>query len=144
MWLFSIIIVGLLYLFNAIYNFLPKDFIQKYPPLKYAGVIVALILVGIFIIGEIGKYQRSSYAEVSKEGGIIRSKNFSWKITKTKHSDGNIVYIINDRRGDSTEISIFPDNSTKKYFVRDAFDGMAIVFTCPEEEISNFTIKVKD
>ncbi len=83
------------------------------------------------------------FAYVSKDGTILRSKNFPWKITKTKHHDGNIIYIINDRRGDSTAISVFPDNSTKKYFVRNAYDGMAIIFTCTEEEISNFTIEVK-
>ena len=83
------------------------------------------------------------FAYVSKDGSILRSNDFPWKITKTKSRDGEIIYIINDRQGDSTAISVLPDNSTKKYFVRNAFDGMAIVFTCDEEEISNFTIKVK-
>lgn len=83
------------------------------------------------------------FADVSKDGTILRSKNFPWKITKTKHHDGNIIYLINGRQGVSTAISVFPDNSTKKYFVRNAIDGMAIVFTCSEEKISNFTIKVK-
>ena len=83
------------------------------------------------------------FADVSKDGSILRSKNFPWKITKTKYRNGNILYTIVDRRGDPTAISVVPDNSTNEYFVRDSWDGLVIEFTCAEEEISNFTIKLK-
>jgi hypothetical protein len=83
------------------------------------------------------------FADVSKDGSILRSKNFPWKITKTKYRNGNILYTIVDRRGDPTAISVLPDNSINEYFVRDSWDGLVIEFTCAEEKISNFTIKVK-
>ena len=83
------------------------------------------------------------FAEVTNEGTILRSKNFPWKITKTKNRNGNILYTIVDRRGDPTAISVATNNSTNEYFVHDSWGGLVIEFTCAEEKISNFTIKVK-
>jgi hypothetical protein len=81
------------------------------------------------------------FADVSKDGNIIRSNNFPWEIRKSNDSDGNILYTIVDRRGDSTAVSVVPDNP--KYTVYQSIGGMVIKFTCPEEKISNFTIKLK-
>jgi len=81
------------------------------------------------------------FADVSKDGTILRSNNFPWKIQKTNDKDGNILYTIVDRRGDATAISVVPDNP--KYTVYQSWDGMVIKFTCAEEKISDFTIKVK-
>ncbi len=81
------------------------------------------------------------FADVSKDGTILRSNEFPWKIKKTKDRDGNILYTLVGRRGDATAISVVPDYP--KYTVYQSYDGMVIKFTCSEEEISNFTIKVK-
>lgn len=81
------------------------------------------------------------FADVSKDGNIIRSNKFLWEIKKTKDRDGNILYTLVDRRGDPTAISVVPDNP--KYTVYQSYDGMVIKFTCAEEKISDFTIKVK-
>ena len=81
------------------------------------------------------------FADVSKDGTILRSNNFPWEIKKTKDRDGNILYTLVDRRGDPTAISVVPDNP--KYTVYQSYDGMVIKFTCAEEKISDFTIKVK-
>ena len=83
------------------------------------------------------------FAYVSKDGAILQSKNFPWKISKSKDEEDNVVYIINGRYGDSSAASVFPDNSRNEYIVYNAIDGVAVKFTCPEEEISNFTIKLK-
>lgn len=83
----------------------------------------------------------SIFADVSKDGSILRSNNFPWDIEKTKDKDGNILYTIVDRRGDATAVSVVPDNP--KYTVYQSFGGMVIKFTCSEEEISSFTIKLK-
>ena len=83
------------------------------------------------------------FAYVSKDGTILRSKNFPWKISKSKDEEDNVVYIINGRYGDSSAASVIPDNSRNEYIVYNAFSGVAVKFTCPEEEISNFTIKLK-
>jgi len=81
------------------------------------------------------------FADVSKDGSILRSNKFPWEIRKSKDRDGNILYTIVDRRGDATAISVKPDKP--KYTVYQSWDGMVIKYTCPEEEISNFTIKLK-
>ena len=81
------------------------------------------------------------FAEVSKDGSILRSNKFPWEIRKSNDQLGNILYTIVDRRGDATAVSVFPDNP--KYTVYQSYDGMVIKFTCSEEEISNFTIKLK-
>lgn len=81
------------------------------------------------------------FADVSKDGTILRSNNFSWKIQKSIDQDGNILYTIVDRRGDATAISVVPDNP--KYTVYQSYGGMVIKYTCAEEKISDFTIKVK-
>ena len=83
------------------------------------------------------------FAYVSKDGTILGSKNFPWKISKSKDKEDNVVYIINDRHGDSSAASVLPDNLRNKYIVYNAIDGVAVKFTCPEEQISNFTIKLK-
>lgn len=83
------------------------------------------------------------FAYVSPDGKILRSNNFRWKITKAKNREGNIVYVINGRQGDTTAISVLPDNSMSEYKVSNGYDGMVITFTCAEEKISNFRIEVK-
>ena len=83
------------------------------------------------------------YAYVSPDGKILQSNNFRWKITKAKNREGNIVYVINGRQGDTTAISVLPDNSISEYKVSNGYDGMVITFICAEEKISNFRIEVK-
>lgn len=81
------------------------------------------------------------FADVSKDGKILRSNNFSWKNEKSKNKDGDILYTIVERRGDATAISVVPDYPESTVY--QSIDGMVIKFTCSEEEISDFTIKVK-
>ncbi len=112
-----------------------------------AAIISAFTLILVSCVGWYIFYNSGEttniFAYVSKDGTILRSKNFPWNITKTKHRNGNILYTIVDRRGDPTAISVVPDNSINQYFVRDSWDGLVIEFTCVEEKISNFTIKLK-
>jgi hypothetical protein len=80
------------------------------------------------------------FAYVSKDGTILRSNNFPWKICKSNDQDGNVLYTIVDRRGDATAVSVVPDNP--KYTVYQSYDGMVIKYTCAEEKIANFTIRL--
>jgi hypothetical protein len=81
------------------------------------------------------------FADVSKDGTILRSNNFPWTIEKSRDKDRNTLYTIVERRGDATAISVVPDYP--EYTVYQSIEGMVIKFTCAEEEISDFTIKVK-
>ena len=83
------------------------------------------------------------FAYVSKDGTILRSKNFPWTINKSKDNEGNVIYIIEGRHGDSSAVSVTSDDPKNKYTLYKAIAGVAVKFTCPEDEISNFTIKVK-
>ncbi len=85
------------------------------------------------------------FAYVSKSGEILKSNNFPWKITKEKNRNGNVIYVINGRQGDTTAVSVFPDDNTTSNYIRisNGYVGMVITFTCPEEKISNFRIDVK-
>ena len=83
------------------------------------------------------------FAYISKDGSILRSKNFPWSIRKTKDDDGNTLYSIDDRRGDPTALSVFPDHNISEYSVYESYKGMVIKFTCAEEKISNFKVEFK-
>ena len=107
-----------------------------------AFTLILVSCVGWYIFYNSGE-TTNIFAYVSKDGTILRSKNFPWKISKSKDKEDNVVYIINGRYGDSSAASVFPDNSRNEYIVYNAIDGVAVKFTCPEEKISNFTIKLK-
>ncbi|MCK5606000.1 hypothetical protein KAR91_29145 [Candidatus Pacearchaeota archaeon] len=105
--------------------------------------VVIILCVGIY---SVIKVENSKvYAEVSSEdGSIIKSKNFQWRISKTISPDKkNIVFVINERYGDSSKIIIKPDLSVK-YKIYNAMDVVGIEFFCSEEVIPNFRIVIKD
>ena len=114
---------------------------------------IAIIALGAFAVGLDNilsfwnKTPHSStastdiFADVSKDGSILRSNNFPWEIRKSNNQDGNVLYTIVNRNGDPTAVSVVPDNP--KYTVYQSYGGMVIKFTCSEEEILNFTIKLK-
>ncbi len=113
--------------------------------------ILVILIPSLFVLPKIELFSKKPnvtansniFADISKDGSILRSNNFPWKISKSKDKEDNVVYIINDRYGDSSAASVFPDNPRNEYIVYNAIDGVAVKFTCPEEEISNFTIKLK-
>jgi len=115
--------------------------------LTVIGIIVAVIVGIPAWISHLTKTEQHStestniFADVSKDGTILRSNEFPWEIRKSKDRDGNILYTIVDRRGDPTAVSVVPGNP--KYTVYQSYKGMVIKFTCAEEKISNFTIKLK-
>ncbi len=113
-------------------------------------ILAALVLCFLFILPKLNLFSKTNlplaestsiFADVSKDGTILRSNNFPWDIRKSKDQDGNILYTLVDRSGDPTAISLAPDNP--KYTVYQSYDGMVIKFTCAEERISDFKIKVK-
>lgn len=111
--------------------------------------IFVLLISGMFVLPKIDLFSKKPditastniFADVSKDGTILRSNEFPWKIRKSKDRDGNILYTIVDRRGDATAVSVVPDYP--KYTVYQSYDGMVIKYTCSENEISDFTIKLK-
>jgi hypothetical protein len=125
-----------------------------YQRTKFKYVVIPLLTIVFTLIFEIPSWisvfrqtgqaaieTTNIFADVSKDGAILRSNNFPWKIQKTIDKDENILFTIVDRRGDATAISVIPDNP--KYTVYQSYEGMVIKYTCAEEKISDFAIKVK-
>lgn len=112
-----------------------------------AAIIGAFALILVSCIGWYISYNSGEttdiFAYVSKDGTILRNNDFPWEIRKSKDKEDNVIYIIVGRYGDSSAASVFPDNSRNEYIVYNAMSGVAVKFTCPEEKISNFTIKLK-
>jgi len=141
--LFWIILWILILFFNFVYSFLPPER-QKIPCLKRLAILSAFIILIVCICQVVQWYRNRIFSYVSKDGVILESKNFPWKIIKSINQDGNIVYLINDLDRNPSEVLVSPDNSNKEYKVRDAYDGVTVIFTCSEEKISNFKIKIKN
>jgi hypothetical protein len=124
MWLLYVIIFGLLYLFNAVFSFLPSE-ITKKRTIKLIGIIVALVLVGQFLYTEIINYNNYSYAQISEDGEIIESRNFDYEVKKInvgnlpqyiivgKHNLDNLT--INTNKAVSPELSIMRDGVLIKF-----------------------------
>ena len=142
--LFWIIFWILILFFNFVYNtFLPPEK-QRKPWLKRLAILSAFIILIVGHYQVVQWYRSRIFSYVSKDGVILESKNFPWKIIKSINQNGNIVYLISDLDRNSSSVTVSPDNSTKEYKVRDAYDGVAVIFTCNEEKISNFKIKIKN
>jgi hypothetical protein len=141
MWFWIIIWISIL-IFNTVHSFLPPKY-QAKKWIRIIAIVVATIILFRGVAEEIINYRGHVFAYVSNEGKIIKSSNFPWKITKEKTKESNIVYIINERFGDASKISVFPDNTNIKPKIRRGIDGIVIEFQCKEDQISNFKINIE-
>ena len=143
MWLLiTLCLRTLVLIFHSVYRFFP-DKLQKTNWIKYSAIASVSIILIFDIYKNTQEYHGQIYADISKDGTILKSKNFPWKITKTD-TDGNIIYIINERYGDASNVSINPERPVDEYTIYNAIDGVGIKFSCPEEKIPNFRIKIKN
>lgn len=143
MWLLiKLCLWALVLIFYSFYSFLP-DKLQKINWIRFSAIISVSIILIFDIYKNTQEYQGQIYADVSKDGTLLKSKNFPWKITKTD-TDGNIIYIINERYGDASNVSINPERPVDEYTIYNAYAGVGIKFSCPEEKIPNFRIKIKN
>jgi hypothetical protein len=141
--LVSIAIWIIILIINTIYSFLPSS-IQGILWIKICAIVAASIIL-IFGVKEAAQdYKNYRFAHISsKDGRILEKKNFPWIITKTTTRESDIVYIINERYGDASDISIKLDKPSDKYKIYNAMDGVGIKFTCADNEIPNFRIEIK-
>ena len=140
MWLLiTLCLRTLVLIFHNVYSFLP-DKLQKINWIKYFAIVSVSIILIFDIYKNTQEYQGQIYADISKDGTILKGKNFPWKIIKTE-DDGNIIYVISERYGDASDVSIVSERLSEIY---NGGDGIVIKFKCTEEEISNFRIKIKD
>ena len=140
MWLLiTLCLRTLVLIFHSVYRFLP-DKLQKINWIKFSAIVSVSIILIFDIYKNTQEYQGQIYADISKDGTILKGKNFPWKIIKTE-DDGNIIYVISERYGDASDVSIVSERLSEIY---NGGDGIVIKFKCTEEEISNFRIKIKD
>lgn len=134
-------------IFNAIYRFLPSP-VQNKPLIRYLAIAAAIIILVYGIYQLIQEQQNKIYAHVTVEGKILKSKNFPWTITiHNKEKEKEIIYILNERYGDASWISIKidrPNSENKKYKIYNAIDGVGIKFTCDKKNLSNFWVYIKN
>ena len=140
MWLLiTLCLRTLVLIFHSVYRFLP-DKLQKINWIKFSAIVSVSIILIFDIYKNTQEYQGQIYADISKDGTVLKGKNFPWKIIKTK-DDGNIIYVISERYGDASDVSIVSERLSEIY---NGGDGIVIKFKCTEEEISNFRIKIKN
>ncbi len=129
--------------YNALYSFLPAN-LQGVLWVKIFAIIAAIIILIIGVKQSIQEFRDYRFAYVSaKDGSIIKSKNFKWKIYKsTDQNTGNIIFIIDGRHGDASDIIMSPDRQVE-FEIYNAIAGVGIRFKCPENQIPDFKIEIK-
>ena len=125
-------------LFNAFDRFLP---LHKWT--KSLAIIIAIFIALFGAKQAINEYRNYRFAHVeAKSGRILEKKNFPWDITKIITQDGGVMYCVNERWGDPSEILIKPDKKISGYSIQKGYDGVYVKFTC-SGEIPNFKIEIK-
>lgn len=133
----------LILIYNAIYSFLPLN-IQSIKWVQSVAIVAAVLILIGGIVQVIREYRAYRFVYIrSSDGAILKEKNFPWKITKTVTKEGAIVYIVNERCGDASEITVKLDKPVK-FQVYNAIDGVAVRFICDEAIIPNFKIVIKN
>jgi|SRR3989339_329003 len=142
MWLLiKLCLWALVLIFYSFYSFLP-DKLQKINWIKFSAIVSVSIILIFDIYKNIQEYHGQIYADISKDGAILKSKNFPWKITKVNTK--NVIFCINECYVDAAWISVITEEPTNDYEIFFGVDGVGIEFTCPEEKIPNFRIKIKN
>ena len=126
---------------NVVFIFLSQK-IQNIIWVIVCAIVFSIIILVVGINQTVQSYCSYRFADISKDGIILGRKNFPWEVTKTTNSDSNIVFIIEGRYGDSSEISVIPDQPAE-VSTYNAMSGVAIKFQGPEKEIPNFRIEIK-
>jgi hypothetical protein len=121
------------------YGFLPDRF--KSERLKLVALIIFLIAVGSAAVELYQRFIPRSTAYVTKDGTVLKSKNFRWKIQPSPDSDGHPVFVIFDRWGDASAVTVVPDTPTSNE-VYNTMTGIGIRFLCPKDAVPNFEIKI--
>lgn|GEM_PF-2656041 len=143
----SVILTGLILwililIYNVVYSFLPPQF-QEARGVKIIAMVSAIIILVIGIKQALHDYHNYKFAFVSaSDGKIIKRKNFPWDIKKSISSDGGTIYIIYDRYGDASEVSIKPSKNVKNETVN-TMTGLGVQFKCSDKEIPDFKIEIK-
>ena len=140
-WIFITLWI-LILAFNAVYSFLPTR-LQDKTWIRISAIVAALVILVYGVYEVIKRQQDKVFAYVSSDGAIQRSKNFPWKISKSTTSEGEVAFIIADRFGDASELSIALQGADCPYTKYIALDGLGIKFHCPENEIPPFMIEIR-
>ncbi len=136
----GLVIWIIILLYNTFYNFLPTS-VQNIKLVKGLAMFAACVILIIGVKQVVQDYQNYKFADISaKDGTILKSKGFPWEVIKTTTREGDIVFIINERYGDASEISIKPSRPTDKFLIYNTIDGVGVKFSCSEDEIPDFRI----
>ncbi len=145
----TFLIIGLILwfiilIYNVLFNFLPAN-LQEILWVKTLAIIAAIIILVVGVKQSIQDFRDYKFAYVSaKDGHIIKGKNFKWNILKTTEQvTGNIIFIIGERHGDASDIIVSPSRQVE-FETYNAVSGVGIKFKCPENQIPDFKIEIKN
>jgi len=136
MW-FWIFLLAVISIYNTIYSFLPEN-LKNNLWIKLLGIITALGILIYGLCNIFSTYNNYTFAYVSKDGKILKQKNFRWIITKTT-KDNYPLFIINERYGDASDVKVIPDKP-RKIETYNAIDGVAVTFLCTDDQLVNFKL----
>lgn len=140
MWLIFWILV---LIFNTSYTFFPSE-MQNSKFVRITAIVVAVLILVVSGIKEIQGVKNQRWAIVSAfDGKILKKNNFPWRINKTKDSSGETLFIVFDRYGDASQITL-EGLKDGDYKVHNTMTGVGISFNHPESQIKNFQIIIND
>ena len=105
LWIISIILIGIIGLYNIAFGFLSEKTVRANPILKVLAIIAAAILLFLSIRSEINKYLNYSFVQVTADGEIVKSKGFKYGVRLVEDKDNKPLYII-DAKYDSDNLKI--------------------------------------
>jgi len=129
-------------MFNAVFSFLPEN-LQKHTWLRITSMVVATIILLVGIAGSVIKFKTYTYAHVTPDGAIVKSKNFPWEIEKTVDENKGTVYLLRGRYGDATSVSVKPEKPIK-IETYNGISGICIRFKCNDEQLTKFKITINN
>jgi hypothetical protein len=142
--IFGFLILAIALAYTTTYGFLPTS-VQGKKLIRVLAIISAFIILVISVNQALQDYKNYKFADISaKDGKVIGSKSFPWKITKTITHEGNTVFVINERYGDASAISIKSKKPMDEFIIYNAIDGVAIKFLCLDDEIADFRIIISE
>ncbi len=127
---------------SAVYSFLPSKF-QNKTYIRNIAILSSLTVLIWGVLQLVNDYNDRIYAQINSDGEVLNSKNFPWEIEVTNNNNENLtIYILKERYGDSSLISIKVKKPHPKYEIYNAMGGVGIKFYCKKDDLSDFWVYV--
>ena len=105
---------------------------------------MAAAILALYWAWEIIQERRDRvFAEVARDGTVLTSRNFPWRVERGTDAESNTIYTIFDKEGDLSLVAV-KAKTPVKYEVYKAWAGTTIKFACPADSLpARFTVEVQ-